>query len=145
MKKLLPIIVALILSLSAFGQTDLLVLGKITDLQGKNKVYLLAESTVSLDMMKKVLDKNKTTFEIVSDPKDADFILEFKQISNKNEYDDTGGLTAYFYNSDKRKVVAWTESKNYFKRVGMGFPKKNEVYLTMQFLKALYPEAKIKS
>ncbi|MDQ3131087.1 MAG: hypothetical protein M3Q99_10040 [Acidobacteriota bacterium] len=143
MKKLLSIIFAFILSMSALGQTELPILGKITDLQGKNKVYLLAASTTSREMMQKVLDKNKS-FEIVSDPNDADFILEFKQVSNKNEYDDTGELAAYFYNSDKRKVVAWSESKNYYKRTGMGFPKKNEVYLTMQFLKAVYPDRKIK-
>jgi hypothetical protein len=143
MKKLLPIIFAFILSVSVFGQTDLPILGKINDLQGKSKVYLLAASTTSREMMQKVLDKNKS-FEIVSDPNDADFILEFKQISNKSDYDDTGELAAYFFNSDKRKIIAWSESKNYFKRTGMGFPKKNEVYLTMQFLRAYYPEKKIK-
>ncbi len=144
MKKLLPLIFLFILCTSAFAQTDLPVMGKITDLQGKNKIYLLAESSISREMIQKVLDKNKSLFEIVLDSKAADFILEFKQVSNKNERDDTGDLAAYFYNSDKRKVVAWSESKNYFKRTGMGFPKKNEVYLTMQFLKALYPEKKIK-
>lgn len=143
MKKLLPIIFVFIFSASAFTQANLPVLGNISDLDGKKKVYLLTPSTLSRKMIQKVLDKNKS-FEIVSDSNDADFILEFKQVSNKNEYDDTGELAAYFYNSDKRKVVAWSESKNYYKRTGMGFPKKNEVYLTMQFLKAVNPDRKIK-
>ncbi len=69
MKKLLPIIFLFVLSVSAFAQTDLPIMGKITDLQGKNKIYLLAESSISRKMIQKVLDKNKSLFEIVLDPK----------------------------------------------------------------------------
>ncbi len=136
------LILILILSFCAFGQTDLPIMGKPSDLAGKKKVYLLADTTDSRELIKKVIDKNKS-LEIVSDAVDADFILEFKQISKTTPakigmgtFTEIAEMSAYFYNSDKRKIVAWSETKDKYKK-GWGGTKKNEAYLTTQFLKAI--------
>jgi hypothetical protein len=61
--------------------------------------------------MEKVL-KKENFFEIVSEPKDADFMLEYKLISKKpgssglptGSFVHTGEMSAYFFNVDRRVV-----------------------------------------
>lgn len=142
MKNLLLIIFTLIFSLSVFCQTDLPIIGKIADIQSKKKVYISAETIDSRNLIAKVLEKDKT-LEIVSDAGKADFILEFKQVSKSapvkyggGQFEDVAEMSVYFYNSEKRKVIAWSQTKDYFKK-GWGLPKSNETYLAKQFLKAI--------
>lgn len=133
----------LIFTFSTFAQTDLPIVGKLSDLAGKTKVYVSSETTKSRELIEKTINKNKS-FEIVADPVKADFILEFKQISKSapakvgmGTFDDTAEMTVYFYNAEKRKVVAWSQTKNMYEKKGWGMPKKNETYLTGEFIKAL--------
>lgn len=142
MKRLLLIIFLLIFSITAFGQADLPLIGKVTDLTGKKKIYIAAETTNSRKLIEKVIAKKKM-FEVTSDAEKADFILDFKQISKSapaqyggSAYEDVAEMSAYFYNADKRKVIAWSETKDYYKK-GWGMPKQNENYLTQAFLKAM--------
>jgi hypothetical protein len=142
MKTILSTIIILMLALAAFGQTDLPIIGKVSDLTGKTKVYLLAETTKSREKIQKILNKDKT-FQIVADAKDADFILEFKPISKTQpaslgigRFEDVAEMTAYFYNPEKRKVVAWSMTKDKYKK-GWGGTKENENFLTNEFLKVV--------
>lgn len=144
MKILYSLIFTLIFTFTTFAQTDLPIIGKISDIQGKKKVYLAAETTDSRKKIQKTLEKDKS-FEIVGDPAQADFILEYKQLAKnirqgiysagKNE--DIGEMSAYFYNSEKKKVVAWSETKNAYEKTGWGGLKANETYLTTEFLKKI--------
>jgi hypothetical protein len=141
MKIIFSIFFILLLALVAFGQDDLPIIGKVSDLSGKIKVYLSAPATKSRERIQKILDKDKDkTFQIVADPKEADFILEFKPIT-KTRYpiEDSAEMTAYFYNSEKRKVVAWSQTYDRFKKV-IGKLRENEDALTEQFLKAVKSE-----
>ena len=124
------------LAFVAFGQEDLPIIGKVSDLSEKTKVYLIAPTTKSRERIQKILDKDKS-FQIVSDPKEADFMLEFKPIA-KTRYpiEDSAEMTAYFYNAEKRKVLAWSKTYDRFKKV-IGKLEENEDALTKQFLKAI--------
>lgn len=121
---------------AAFGQEDLPIMGKVSDISGKTKVYLIAPTTKSRERIQKVLDKDKS-LQIASDAKEADFMLEFKPIA-KTRYpiEDSAEMTAYFYNSEKRKVVVWSKTYDRFKKV-IGKLEENEDALTKQFLKAI--------
>lgn len=136
MKTIVSIFFIITLTFVAFGQEDLPIIGKVSDLTGKTKVYLVSPTTKSRERIQKVLDKDKY-FQIVSDSKEADFILEFKPIS-KTRYpiEDSAEMTAYFYNSEKRKVVVWSQTYDRFKKV-IGKLKENENALVEQFLKAV--------
>jgi hypothetical protein len=141
MKIICGLLLCLALSFSTRAQTELPVVGKISDLEGKKKVYLLAETTDSRAKIQKVLDKEKL-FEIVSDPEKADFIIEFKPISKSQPvsfgfgtFKDIAEMNIYFYNSNKKKVIAWSATKDKYKDSGFGGVKDNEVLLTKSFLK----------
>lgn len=126
----------LILTFFTFAQEDLPIIGKASDLAGKTKVYLTAPTTKSRERIQKILNSDKS-FQIVSDVKDSDFILDFKPIT-KTRYpiEDSAEMTAYFYNSEKRKLVAWSETYDRFKKV-IGKLEENENALTRKFLKAV--------
>ncbi|HLM62076.1 MAG TPA: hypothetical protein VK308_14815 [Pyrinomonadaceae bacterium] len=136
MKTIFSIFFILMLAFVAFGQEDLPIIGKVSDLSEKTKVYLIAPTTKSRERIQKILDKDKS-FQIVSDPKEADFMLEFKPIA-KTRYpiEDSAEMTAYFYNAEKRKVLAWSKTYDRFKKV-IGKLEENEDALTKQFLKAI--------
>jgi len=70
--------------------------------------------------------------------------LEFKTLSQQDkkvlvgsQYTETGEMTAYFYNSDKKKVVAWSESKLYYESSGLSVESPNSYVLTRKFVNAL--------
>jgi hypothetical protein len=142
MKTICGLFLCLIFSFSTRAQTELPIIGKISDLEGKKKVYLLAETTDSRTKIQKVLDKEKL-FEIVSDPEKAEFIIEFKPISKSQPisigigtFKDIAEMNVYFYNSNKKKVIAWSATKDKYKDSGFGYgTKDNEALLTKSFLK----------
>lgn len=137
MKTIFTLLTFLILAVATFGQDDLPIVGKISNLSGKTKAYLVAPTTKSRDRIQKIIDKDKDkSFQIVVDPKEADFILEFRPIA-KTRYpiEDSAEMTAYFYNAEKRKVVAWSQTYDRFKKV-IGKLRENEDALMEQFLKA---------
>lgn len=141
MKTLLLI---LALAFCAFGQSDLPIIGQISDIKNFKKVYLVIESTEDRKMILLALKKKKSTLEVVGDPKDADFFLEFKTLARQDkkvligsQYTETGEMHAYFYNSEKKKVVAWSESKLYYESSGLQVESPNSYVLTRKFVNAL--------
>jgi hypothetical protein len=48
------------LTLAIFGQENLPIVGNVSDLTGKTKVYLTAPTTKSRERIQKVLDKDKS-------------------------------------------------------------------------------------
>jgi len=145
MKKLLPIIFLFALSVWVFAQTDLPIIGKIADIKTFNKVYLSAPSTQDRNFMIKMLKKEKSKLEIVDDPKDAEFFLEYREVARQEksgllnigrDYTETGEMSAYFYNADKKKVIAWSKTKVYYESSGMPTSSPNSYDLTGKFLDA---------
>lgn len=141
MKIIFPILFTLLFSLMAFAQSDLPIESTVKDLTGKTKVYIVAETTQSKDEIKKNLSKEKV-YEIVRDPDEAQFILEFKDITDSKPaaigfgvHSKVSEMTAYYYNEKKRKIIAWSKSRDFYKQGG--FTKNsNEKVLTSDFLKA---------
>lgn len=126
-----------------FAQSDLPIQSTIADVKTKTKVYLLTQTTDSRKLMQKAIAKDKT-LEVVNDADKAEFILEYKQISKIESpkgiftvgvSEEIGEMTAYFYNADKRKVIAWSETKDKYKKTGWGGLKPNETYLIESFIK----------
>ncbi len=106
------ILTVFLFSAFCFGQSDLPIISTISDLKNLKKVYIVTESTQDRKFILLALKKKKSSLEIVNDPKDAEFFLEFKQLSRQDkkvligsQYTETGEMTAYFYNSDKKKVI----------------------------------------
>lgn len=141
MKTIFSVFFISIITFATFGQEELPIIGKISDLSEKTKVYLFAPTTKSTERIQKILDKDKT-FKIVSDAKEADFIIEFKPIA-KTRYpiEDSAEMIVYFYNGEKRKVIAWSKTYDRFKKV-FGKLEENEDALTKQFLKAITEKPK---
>ena len=87
--------------------------------------------------------KKQEILQVVSDPKDAQFILEYKQLSETGSFGAAGAtyrqrseMQAYFYKG-KQKIVAWSATEEYNQASGISLEKPNETVLTRKFLKAL--------
>jgi len=129
-------------SLFTFAQeTPLPVIGKIDELKTAQKVYVAAQSTNSRKMIAKQIGKDLT---IVDDPKDAQFVLEYVQLSRQDKttlvagsYTEEGEMRAWLTRADGTKVIAWSDTETYYESSGMPTGRPNEVTLTKNFLKAL--------
>lgn len=113
MRKLIPLFI-LAFSFAAFGQTDLPDIGSLADIKGKTKVYIVTDAQNLKQVLKGL--KDQSTIVRVDRPDDADFFMEYKEIADRKQVTSlkldviTGQMDVYFYR-DKRKVVAWSESK----------------------------------
>lgn len=121
----------LLLAIAGIAQSDLPDIGKLSDIQGKTKVYLTAEAP-RLKYIKKEFDKQKT-LQAVDKPSDADFIIEYRvlrvdRVTSLEMLSETGQMDVYFYR-DGKKVIAWSEGKYSSLRPGY-------VLLMREFLKA---------
>lgn len=128
----------------SFAQDDLPIIGAITEIKDFKKVYLVTESTADRKMILLALKKKKSTLQVVNNPTDADFFLEFKTLSRQDkkvligsQYTEDGEMTAYYFNSEKRKVIAWSESKLYYESSGLSVESPNSYVLTRKFINAL--------
>ncbi len=108
------------------------------------KVYLITESTEDRNLILKALKKKKSTLEVVNNPNDAEFFLEFKTLARQDkktlvgsEYTEKAEMTAYFFNPDKKKVIAWSETKLYYESSGLSVESPNSYVLTRKFVNAL--------
>jgi hypothetical protein len=133
-----PAIVLAILTV-AFGgsaQTYLPIVGAISDLKSFTKVYVDADSADARKLILKEFKKAKR-LEVVSDPSDAQFIIQYKagpevpsniglKIPTR-----TSEMRTYFYR-DLKQVVAWSKTQS-----DAGVSRLNETNLTKAFLKAL--------
>lgn len=46
-------------------------------------------------------------------------------------------MTAYYFNAEKRKIVAWSETKLYYESSGLGVESPNSYSLARKFINAL--------
>jgi hypothetical protein len=144
MKTFTTIILTLLFTCTAFGQDNLPVLGKIDEIKTFKKVYIDTESSQDRKFILMALKKKKSDLEVVGDPKDAQFFLTFKTLSRQDkkvligsEYTETAEMTVYYYNSDKRKVVAWSQNKMLYQSSGLSISSPNSYDLTRKFVNAL--------
>lgn len=114
------------------GQSGLPDYGKIADIQGKSKVYLIADGESRTTMIKTLTKQKALT--VVDKAEEAEFFIEYRTISRQpfgfGGTSETGQLDAYFY-SENRRVVCWTKSD-----VGGGFKGDTARRLLNAFLKA---------
>lgn len=116
MKKLFLLLI-LMLSVVTFAQSDLPEIGSLEDLKGKTRYYLNSPAKERKQILKE-LDTKKTGLELVSNPDDADFIVEYKVLDSKEKpflisssiTSTTAQLDVYFYR-DGKKIMAWSEGK----------------------------------
>lgn len=119
--------------------------GSLNDLKGFNRIYVDVENAESRERIIKALNKS-SQFQIVSDPDDAQIILEYKTLTRDNNSDtsDTdlrvkSQMNAVVIKNNKR-VIAWSDTANFVKKTlgGIGWRSThNETKLTEKFIKAL--------
>lgn len=140
------ILLILIFACSAFGQTvdDLPIIGSIDAIKNFKKVYIVTESSQDKKFILMALKKKKSDLEVVGDPKTAQFFLEFKTLARQDkkvmvgsQYTENGEMTAYYFDSDKKKIVAWSENKIYYLSSGISVEGPNSYVLTRKFVNAL--------
>ena len=116
MKKFLPLpLFILVFSAAAFAQSDLPQIGKLDDIKGKTKFYLVADTFHSKLMLKEIA-KQKALIR-VDRAEDAEFFIEYKALSRQPfgetvHISETGELRVYFYKDDKKKVIVWADTHN---------------------------------
>lgn len=94
---------------------ELPIMGSLADIGNRSKVYIIADAVHS-KAMRKEIEKQKT-LKIVSDPKGAEFFIEYKILDQKdgvtgmNLTIETGQVDVYFSNAN-RKTIAWQESSS---------------------------------
>ena len=130
---ILTLIVVLAFSAISFGQTELPIIGSISDIDGLSKVYLVADNESRKAIIKQ-FQKQKVLY-LVEKPDDAQFFIEYKTIS-RQPFDiggttETGQMDVFIYR-EKKKVIAWSESTT-----GGGFKGDTANRLIKKFLKAL--------
>lgn len=122
----------LLFAASCFGQSALPDRGTLADIQGRTKVYVIADAEHFASVEKAISKK----LVIVNSAADAEFFLEYQTLSTKTVGPsgmslETGQLEAYF-NREKQKVIAWSASKT-----GGAFNGDTSMRLTKQFIKDL--------
>jgi hypothetical protein len=131
MKILLFPLFLIALAAISFAQSELPDRGSLADIKGKSKVYIIADGENTKQILKAM--KGQSAVVRVDRPEDAEFFLEYKEIADRRSETSlqlmvvTGQLDVYTYR-DKRKVIAWTDSKV----SGMHWP---SLTLTKKFLK----------
>lgn len=112
--KLLFFFLFSIFPLSVLGQDALPEYGKLSDLTGKSKYYIIGSSDARKVVLK-ALEKHKS-FVTVDKAEDAEFFIEYRFISKVPVFNgygitETGELLVYF-SRDKTRVVVWSETKS---------------------------------
>lgn len=130
---ILTLIVMLAFSTISFGQTDLPIIGSISDIKGLSKVYIVADNESRKAILKQ-FEKQKV-LSIVEKPDDAEFFIEYKTLSRQpfttGGTTETGQVDVFIYR-EKKKVIAWSESTT-----GGGFKGDTANRLIKKFLKIL--------
>ena len=93
---------------NAFGQEELPQRGNLSDIISSTKCYINANE----DDREKILNliSKNTSWTTVSDPEDADFFIEYKELSRDEKMYATfarGQMDVYTFKDDK-KVVVWS-------------------------------------
>lgn len=131
MKKLIPLFL-LVLSSFAIAQSDLPETGKLEDVKGKTKVYVIADGDARKAMVKKLSDAKMT---IADKADEAEFFAEYRTLSRQPiaiaGTTETGQLDIFIYR-DKKKVIAWSASST-----GGGFGGDTAKGLMSKFIKAV--------
>jgi hypothetical protein len=133
MKYLLPIFLLLFAG-CVFAQSDLPEIGKIEDVKGKSKVYLIADGESKKAMVKKL---DASPFVVVGKSDEAEIFIEYKTISRQpfgilpGATTETGQLDVFLFR-DKKKIIGWSGSQT-----GGGFGGDTASKLLSKFVKEL--------
>ena len=71
--------------MAAFGQSDLPEIGNISDIKGKTKFYLVAGAQDRKQILRE-FNRGKNGLQLVNKPEDADFIVEYRELNNKEKH-----------------------------------------------------------
>lgn len=113
MKRLIVPFLVMIFASAVSAQSDLPDVGKLADLKGMTKVYIVADAANLKQVLKAF--KNQKNLVRVDKTDDAEFFIEYKelrqdQVTSLQMTQVSGEMSVYFYRG-KRKVIAWSESK----------------------------------
>jgi hypothetical protein len=102
-------ILCLLLAFPALAQSDLPVIGQLSDIRGKTHYYLTAPAQ-ERKLLLKEMDKLKSGLILVGNPDEAEFFIEYSEKPEQSEFGRNGQMDVYIYR-EKRKVVVWSEGK----------------------------------
>lgn len=128
----------LLLSLSAFAQSDLPVIGELKDIAGFTKVYVATDEADSRTIILYAFKREKR-FTVVNDPADAQFIFEVKPLSqlvNSREYQARHEGKAYIL-KDGKKIIVWSDTETFYHSGGLSLNRPNEFNIVTNLHKAL--------
>lgn len=150
MKILLLTLALLSLAPLALAQTGLPTYGQLADIKGARKVYVTSENEDSRKRVIKAIEKDKT-LEVVGAPEDAQFFVEFGELSreatttgitgNIKEREQRNQMRVYTMKPDGRKTIVWSDTlarqTEHFMGMKMYDSGRGESELTKKFLKEL--------
>ena len=127
------------------AQDSLPIIGSPADLNGMTKAYVIADNTDDRKLIVATLKRDKKTgIEVVGDPAEAQFFLEYHELSRENtsrvrttELQYRSEMRAYFKREDGKTVEVWSDTETYNQTGGLSFDRPNAVNLALNFLKEL--------
>jgi hypothetical protein len=129
---------ALLLALLLLAPQELPEYGELSELRGKTKVFIYADSPGS---RKLIASEIKKQFQSVDSPDNADFILLYEV---KASTEDRGRQRSHYMRSQltayvqkERKRILWQDDETYEESGGFSLSRPNELNLAKNFLKAL--------
>lgn len=144
MKSIILAVLLLLISL----QADLRTYGSIDAIKSFSRVYVASDNEESRKRIIKELSKNRNLV-VVDSPDEAEFFIEYSELGREvavtggrtKEREERSQMLVFVIGSDKRKIIAWSESRSRDTEEFLGMKMfdsgKNESELTKKFLKAL--------
>lgn len=137
-------VTVLALAWFAAGQ-DLPVMGDISALQGKTKVYIQNATSDERKLILRVFknEAKKVPFVVVGDPDEAEIFMNFGELTRMTDntafnrkYQERDELEVYYYDERKRRVIVFTDTETLDASNGLTLSYPNSYNLTRNFFKA---------
>lgn len=140
----------LVLGVASYAQgveatKDLPIIGEISAIEGRTKVYIAGATSDERKIIIKAFEgeKKKIPFVIVGDPDEAELFMNFGELTRmadstpfRRDYQERDELEVFYYNTNKRKVIVFTDTETLDVKNGMSFSYPNSWNLTKNFFKA---------
>ena len=127
-----------VFAFTASARSDLPIIGNISDVIGKTRMYLATQETDSRRIVVQAIKKNKMPFEVVGDPNDADFIFEVHELpllAAGRQHQKRHEAQAYYFR-EGRRVIACSDTETMDFSGGGTLSRPNEYNLINNFWKA---------
>lgn len=124
---------------------ELPIVGEISSIVGMTKIYIAGATSDERKIILKAFnsEKKKVPFVVVGYPAEAELFMNFGELSRmvdstpfRRDYQERDELEVYYYNSEKKKVIVFTDTETLDVTNGMSFSYPNSWNLTKNFFKA---------